>query len=256
MSSVDVVPLPADAPGTSRTVDDMSTSELSIPKGQAVAAVLPVITVSEQAVYVFGLSLSASNVSVGKKIYVYAYNAEETGAVAATFRSSASSSGACVILDDDGSEIDTLPANKHINIASYMEAGSYSLIIAADASTITRRNSGHSTDDYDDDDYTYVPETTTDTIPVTPYETTAPVIPVTPVITYEKRPDSNETTPLPSDITLSADIATPTGRTRIIFCTSTAYVQSGDDTNRNVPEEGNVFSLTKKVNTFWNLTAE
>ena len=79
---------------------------------------LPIIEVSEDMIYVFGVSLD--KFSVGDPIYWHS-NAQ----VSATgeFMSAADDEEAAIFMNDSGVEVNNVPSNKHVNVAVYLEAG-------------------------------------------------------------------------------------------------------------------------------------
>ena len=114
----EIAELPEESVLSERTIADVSEEELaSIPEGETPAVILPIIVVDKPAVYVFGVDLD--NLEVGAYIFLHMM-AESTASDAAAFYSSAENS-AYTFLDDDGSETKVVPANKHVNVAAYME---------------------------------------------------------------------------------------------------------------------------------------
>lgn len=79
---------------------------------------LPIIEVSEDKIYVFGVSLD--KFAVGVPIYWHS-NAQ----VKATgdFLSAADDEEAAIFMNDSGDEVSINPSNKHVNVAVYLEAG-------------------------------------------------------------------------------------------------------------------------------------
>ena len=107
---------------------------------------MPIIAVSESGIYVFGLSLD--NLNAGAPIYLMLMgesSSASSGMVSSAADDSASED-AYTFLDDEGNEVNTVPNNKHVNVAAYMEAGkTYAPIItteATSASTTTSRKGG------------------------------------------------------------------------------------------------------------------
>ena len=114
----EIAELPEESVLSERTIADVSEEELaSIPEGETPAVILPIITVDKPAVYVFGVDLD--NLEVGAYIFLHMM-AEATASDAAAFYSSAENN-VYTFLDDDGSETKVVPANKHVNVAAYME---------------------------------------------------------------------------------------------------------------------------------------
>ena len=146
-SDIKVAELPEDAVGSERSIDDVSDEDLaSIPANQTPAYVLPIIAVSESGIYVFGLSLD--NLNAGAPIYLMLMgesSSASSGMVSGAADDS-DSENAYTFLDDEGNEVNTVPNNKHVNAAAYMEAGkTYAPIItteATSASTTTSRKGG------------------------------------------------------------------------------------------------------------------
>lgn len=130
-NDAEISALPENSHGSARTIYDVSNDDLaSIPTSEDIAAVLPIITVEKDGVYVWGVQLD--NLEAGAPITLYLFGEDGTSSA---FRSSATTDGAYVFLDDDGNEVTTVPANKHINIAAFMEAGkTYAPIITTNIS--------------------------------------------------------------------------------------------------------------------------
>lgn len=127
--SVDI--LPERASGHSRGISDLSTGQLNsiMAQGREPAVVLPEISVDVAAVYVFGVSLD--NLAEGTKIFLDMTTREVTGSV----YSSEEYTGDYTFLNDDGDEVSTVPANKHVNVAAYLEAGKiYSPVVTMESS--------------------------------------------------------------------------------------------------------------------------
>ncbi|MBQ3652923.1 MAG: hypothetical protein II954_00735, partial [Synergistaceae bacterium] len=161
-TNTEVAELPASASGGERSIEDVSDEELAaIPKDETPAVILPIIVVQKSAVYVFGVQLD--NLEVGAVIVLHLM-AESTGTNAA-FYSSAEGSEAYTFLDDDGNEVTTVPANKHVNVAAFMEAGK------TYAPIITVKDSGTTPTP------TPSPEPSTPTTPTTPDTPTTPTTP-------------------------------------------------------------------------------
>ena len=97
--------------------DELTAEELAaIPSNQEVAVILPVMSVDKAAVYVFGVSLD--KLSEGAAIFLHLM-AEDVNA--AELYASDSDEDTYAFLNDDGEEVTTVPASKHVNIAAYME---------------------------------------------------------------------------------------------------------------------------------------
>ena len=101
----------------SKARDDVTDEELAlIPSDEVVAVILPVMSVDKAAVYVFGVSLD--KLSEGAAIFLHLM-AEDVNA--AELYASDSDEDTYAFLNDNGEEVTTVPANKHVNIAAYME---------------------------------------------------------------------------------------------------------------------------------------
>ena len=133
-SGTEVLELPESSYGSQRDVSDLSDEDRSaIPSNETVVGVLPIIVVTRQGVYVFAVTLS--NAEAGTNIVLHMMS-ENTSASANVFDSASDTEDAYKFLDDDGNEITTVPANKHINIAAYMEPGkTYAPVITTVASS-------------------------------------------------------------------------------------------------------------------------
>ena len=161
-TNTEVAELPASASGGERSIDDVSAEELAaIPEGETPAVILPIMRVERPAVYVFGVQLDT--LEVGAYIFLHLM-AESTTTTSAVFHSSEQESEAYTFLDDDGNETKTVPANKHVNVAAYMEPG-----------------------------YTYAPMVTTSDTGTTPSPTPSPEPSPTPTPT--PTPDAQSTNP-------------------------------------------------------------
>ena len=136
---VEIVQLPEASAGTNR--EELSEEELAqIPESEDVAVILPVMVVDNAAVYVFGVKVTLP-VGTAINLHMMAERSGVTGS--AVFDAATSESDAYTFLDDDGNEIDRVPANQHINIAAYMEPGyTYAPVITKSASS--SGNSGDS----------------------------------------------------------------------------------------------------------------
>lgn len=131
----EVAELPANASGGERTIEDVSEENLAaIPQTETPAVVLPIITVTRPAVYVFGVKLD--NLEVGALIFLHMMAEDYTGGPA--MYASEADTEAYTFLDDSGKETNRVPVNKHINVAAYMEPSkSYAPIITTIASSST-----------------------------------------------------------------------------------------------------------------------
>lgn len=125
----EVYELPAEAVGSNRTINEVSDEHLAaIPSGQKPAVVLAPITVQKSGIYVFGVTLS--NLKVGAKIFL---NLLSSSVSSSEFFAAAQNQNAYTFLDDYGNEVTTVPANKHVNVAAYLEAGiTYEPIISVE----------------------------------------------------------------------------------------------------------------------------
>lgn len=78
---------------------------------------LPVLEVSEDKVYVFGVSLD--KFAVNSPIF---WNSNAVSISTGEFVSAADDEEAVIIMNDSGNEVATVPSNKHVNVAAYLEA--------------------------------------------------------------------------------------------------------------------------------------
>ena len=146
-SSTQVLSLPASSAGRVRGIASVSAEELeAIPSNETIAVILPLMSVDKEAVYVFGVDLS--DLEEGAYIFLHMM-AESKATNAAAFQSSAQET-AYTFLDDNGSATKTVPANKHVNVAAYMQPDyTYSPIITTSSSankgTISSPGGGCST---------------------------------------------------------------------------------------------------------------
>ena len=117
-SDAAVTELPATSTGTARTVSDLSANQLTAisAQGREAAAVLPEITVETAAIYVFGVSLD--NLAPGAAIFL---DMTTTPINAGSLEASENYTGDYTFLDDSGNEVYTVPANRHVNVAAYLE---------------------------------------------------------------------------------------------------------------------------------------
>lgn len=134
-SNTAVASLPENSAGRKRGINSVSAEELdAIPNNETIALILPVMSVDKEAVYVFGVDLSS--LEAGAYIFLH-MTAEPKTANAAAFKASAEET-AYAFFDDSGSETKTVPANKHINIAAYMQPGyTYAPMITTSSSAKT-----------------------------------------------------------------------------------------------------------------------
>lgn len=105
--STEVSELPATAIKGTQTVTSSDT-----------AVYLPVIEVSESKVYVFGVSLD--KFAAGSPIYWHS-NAQDI--TTGEFLDAADEQEAVIFMNDSGAEVNTVPVNKHVNVAAYFETG-------------------------------------------------------------------------------------------------------------------------------------
>ncbi|MBQ6114661.1 MAG: carbohydrate-binding domain-containing protein, partial [Synergistaceae bacterium] len=119
-----VVELPSSSSGTSRTVSDIPSSQLSAieAQGREVALVLPEITVTTAAINVFGVSLD--NLAPGTVIFLDMTMRAATASNAQVMPSVSAAedyTDKYTFLDDDGNEVYAVPSNRHVNAAAYLE---------------------------------------------------------------------------------------------------------------------------------------
>ncbi len=128
----EVMSLPESAAGSPRSISDLSSEDLAnIPETENVAGVLPIMVVTKSAVYVFGITLG--DLRAGAAIFLHMMGENTSGAMVS---SSAAETEAYTFLDDDGNEVTTLPVNKHVNIAAYMESGkTYAPLVTTEAAS-------------------------------------------------------------------------------------------------------------------------
>ena len=101
----------------SKERDEPTDEELAlIPSDETIAVILPVMSVDKAAVYVFGVSLDT--LSEGAAIFLHLM-AEDVNA--AELYASDSDEDTYAFLNDSGEKVTTVPANKHVNVAAYME---------------------------------------------------------------------------------------------------------------------------------------
>ena len=133
--STPVAALPESASLSERTIDDVSESDLAaIPESHDVAVVLPIMRVDSAGVYVFGVTLD--NLEAGALIFLHMMAEDDNASVSAISAADAGTEYAYTFLDDDGSETNTVPANKHVNVAAYMEPNkTYAPIITTASSS-------------------------------------------------------------------------------------------------------------------------
>ena len=119
LENVEVVELSDNAAVTERTeLSEEEAAQLS--DDEAVAVILPSMRVAEPAVYVFAVEI---DLPTGTKITLRMMAKSSESSTAAAFFSSEADEEMCTFLDDDGNVIDTVPENKHVNIAAYMQPG-------------------------------------------------------------------------------------------------------------------------------------
>ena len=180
-SDTQVAALPGDAVGTERSLEDVDSSELAeIPSNETPALALPIMSVNEAAVYVWGLDLSSLN--IGDSIVMHMMPTALSAASVSGFFAAADAGDSYAFLDDNGNKITTVPASKKVNVAAYMEpAYTYAPIIAVkDTSSETPAES----------------EDVTPVVPVvpTPSGDVEPFVPTSPDVTPDA-PTSGDTHP-------------------------------------------------------------
>ncbi len=133
--NTEIAELPENGVGSARSIDDVSEEELAqIPEGETPAAILPIMRVERPAVYVFNVVLS--NLNVGAPIRMYMMAQPDTVAAEFTAADDTDTEDVYTFLNDDGEEITTVPANKSVNVAAYMEPGyTYAPLITTTASS-------------------------------------------------------------------------------------------------------------------------
>ena len=131
-SNTQVLSLPASSAGRVRGIASVSAEELeAISSNETIAVILPLMSVDKEAVYVFGVDLS--DLEAGAYIFLHMM-AESKATNAAAFHASAQET-AYTFLDDNGSVTKTVPANKHVNVAAYMQPDyTYAPIITTSSS--------------------------------------------------------------------------------------------------------------------------
>ena len=116
LGSSEVIELPSSSFGTTRSY--LTNDELAlIPSTESPVLILPIMRVNKAAVYVFGVDIT--NLRVGASIFLYMM--PEYVSNASGFISSATDYDAYMFLDDSGTQVSAVPANRHVNIAVYME---------------------------------------------------------------------------------------------------------------------------------------
>ena len=107
--------------GSERSIADVSEEELAqISEDETVATVFPIIRVDIPAIYAFAATVS--NVRAGLRMRLHMMpQRDTTNAAEFTAAEDTDTEDAYMFLNDDGEEITTVPENKHINIAAYME---------------------------------------------------------------------------------------------------------------------------------------
>ena len=225
----EVADLLSSSVGAERSIVDVSTEDLAaIPENETPAMALPIITVNNPAVYVWGQDLSSLN----EGDYIYLHMFPEATTAAASFSASASDeSEICAFLDDSGSKITRVPASKKVNVAAYMTPEyTYAPVITTSKSA--------SDEPAQSEDVTPVVPTPTpsdDFTPVVP--TPTPSDDVTPVV-----PESGDTTPdvpsgpasgdTPPDMPTSGDV--PSGPAS---GDTPPDIPSGEDSGDNAPSD-------------------
>lgn len=132
--NTEVTELPDSSVGTERS--SLTDEELAlIPDNEDVAVILPIIRVTKSAVYVFGVQLD--DLDAGAAILLHLM--PESAANSAKFTASASDNDAYAFLNDSGEKVSTVPANKHVNIAAYLEPN----VIYAPVITTSSSGSGN-----------------------------------------------------------------------------------------------------------------
>ncbi len=186
-SNAQVAALPDEAVGTERGLEDVDASDLAaIPSNETPALALPIMRVSEAAVYVWGLDLSS--LKAGDSIVLHMMpesTANTAGFSAAADEDDGAAPDSYAFLDDSGNKITTVPASKKVNVAAYMEpAYTYAPIITVrDTSSETPSES----------------EDVTPVVPVvpTPSEDVTPLVPTSPDVAPDvpTPPTSGDTQP-------------------------------------------------------------
>ncbi|MBR1658052.1 MAG: hypothetical protein IJ697_06260 [Synergistaceae bacterium] len=114
-----------------RTSADIPSGQLAgiVAQGRKVEVILPVVSVDKAAIYIFGVSLD--NLPVGSPIFL-----DMTMTNQANVSAAETYSEDYTFLDDSGTEVYTVPANKHVNVAAYLEPGyTYSPVITTSSSS-------------------------------------------------------------------------------------------------------------------------
>ncbi len=132
-TSTAVTSLPENATGRKRGINSVSSEELAaISSSETIAVILPVMSVDKEAVYVFGVDLSSLNAGA----YIFLHMTSEAKAVRTSDFYASAQETSCTFLDDNGSEVNTVPDNKHVNIAAYMRPNyTYAPIITTSSSS-------------------------------------------------------------------------------------------------------------------------
>lgn len=137
-ANTEVTELPDSSVGTERS--SLTDDELAlIPDNEDVAVILPIIRVTKSAVYVFGVQLD--DLDAGAAILLHLM--QESAANSSEFSASASDSDAYAFLNDSGEKVYVVPANKHVNIAAYLEPN----VIYAPVITTSSSGSGDGSSD-------------------------------------------------------------------------------------------------------------
>ena len=222
-----------DAANQPRTTVDKT----EVPADETVKLVFPIYRVSYSRIYVFALDIQEllRFFAIGAPIHIHSTAKTAFGT---SFYSSATSSPNAIIVDNNGNEITTVPANANngINVAAYMTADTnYSMVLTTstpteeDNSGSSENSGGNTTSPWTDPDLT-ADETSTGESTYAPYD---------------------------ADIT-HGSITTTRGTTTINIGSgnSTSFIVDDEDSDKrqNVPATGYVLPLEHKVNTFSAIT--
>ncbi len=144
LPNVSVVELPASSWGTARTVSDIPSSQLNAieAQGREVALVLPEITVATAAINVFGVSLD--KLEPETVIFLdMTMRVKSVSGGGASVSAAEDYAGDYVFLDDEGNEVYTVPQNRHVNVAAYLEPNYvYSPVITTSSESGVGSSSG------------------------------------------------------------------------------------------------------------------
>ena len=117
-------------------------------QNQEIAVVLPVVVITESKVYVFGVTLS--NLSAGEAIFWQPMEKDTNSS--SGFTASDSSKSNAVFLDSQGNKVTTVPSDKTVNVAAYLEAGkTYEPLITTASSSSNSDNTNNGTDNNSED---------------------------------------------------------------------------------------------------------